>query len=338
MGWAWLSWLFSGKRRLVPAAGLRSAVTEDNSALAEDWGRGFAAPVRPTTQTTRTLPPAASSAQSRRPPGPRGKWYAKNGTTRTAGPFETETEGQGGDGQRRRRRCRAVGRAERRLERSAADRRCRAGGHARHRGLIDAAGSGRRHGARRSGELRQRRELRVLCRLTRFRVRHHRHGGDGSDVAPRHCLCGCLSGAAPRLSGQASRSGLGVAARRGIQRRAVGGRSPCAYCGGAFNPGYDHIPSDEVPAEIIRATCETAVRELAAPSSLMQDLERGGAISRSRSARYRSPKPAAHGLAPPTRSSKPSWLQYSLREARGSSERYRDVNRRRTSRRGRPLK
>lgn len=38
------------------------------------------------------------------------------------------------------------------------------------------------------------------------------------------------------------------------------------------------IRDDEVPIEIIQATCEAAVRELAAPNSMMPDLERGGKI------------------------------------------------------------
>lgn len=38
------------------------------------------------------------------------------------------------------------------------------------------------------------------------------------------------------------------------------------------------INGDEVPQEILDATCEAAVRELAEPGSMMPDLERGGAI------------------------------------------------------------
>ncbi len=40
------------------------------------------------------------------------------------------------------------------------------------------------------------------------------------------------------------------------------------------------IPATEVPVEIIHATCEAAVRELAEPGSLSPDMERGGAIKR----------------------------------------------------------
>lgn len=38
------------------------------------------------------------------------------------------------------------------------------------------------------------------------------------------------------------------------------------------------IDSDEVPFEIVEATCEAAVRELATPGGMMPDLERGGQI------------------------------------------------------------
>lgn len=49
---------------------------------------------------------------------------------------------------------------------------------------------------------------------------------------------------------------------------------------GYYNPAYDYIPSDSVPIEIVRATCEAAIRELAEPGSLNPDLERGGAVKR----------------------------------------------------------
>jgi hypothetical protein len=38
------------------------------------------------------------------------------------------------------------------------------------------------------------------------------------------------------------------------------------------------IDIDEVPFEIVEATCEAAVRELASPGAMMPDLERGGQI------------------------------------------------------------
>lgn len=38
------------------------------------------------------------------------------------------------------------------------------------------------------------------------------------------------------------------------------------------------IAEDEIPQEIINATCEAAVRELATPNSMLPDLERGGGI------------------------------------------------------------
>jgi hypothetical protein len=40
------------------------------------------------------------------------------------------------------------------------------------------------------------------------------------------------------------------------------------------------IEYDLVPAEVVSATCEAAVRELAEPGSMAPDLERGGAIKR----------------------------------------------------------
>jgi hypothetical protein len=50
---------------------------------------------------------------------------------------------------------------------------------------------------------------------------------------------------------------------------------PRKYAGDAEgNP----IGSDEIPQEVINATIEAAVREMASPNSMMPDLERGGAI------------------------------------------------------------
>lgn len=46
----------------------------------------------------------------------------------------------------------------------------------------------------------------------------------------------------------------------------------------AYDVGGWLIPDDEVPIEIVRATIEAAVRELAVPNSMMPDLERGGQI------------------------------------------------------------
>lgn len=48
----------------------------------------------------------------------------------------------------------------------------------------------------------------------------------------------------------------------------------------AWGQGYDYLPSDQVPREIIAATCEAALRELIEPGALAPDLERGGAIRR----------------------------------------------------------
>lgn len=40
----------------------------------------------------------------------------------------------------------------------------------------------------------------------------------------------------------------------------------------------EYLVSDEIPPELVAATCEAAVRELAEPGALAPDLERGGAI------------------------------------------------------------
>jgi hypothetical protein len=50
-----------------------------------------------------------------------------------------------------------------------------------------------------------------------------------------------------------------------------------AYAGG-YDPAYDYLDQDEIPVEIINATCEAAIRELASPGSLAPDLDRGGAV------------------------------------------------------------
>lgn len=47
---------------------------------------------------------------------------------------------------------------------------------------------------------------------------------------------------------------------------------------GAYDANGEEIASDEIPVEVIRATCEFAVRELAEPGATMPDLERGGAV------------------------------------------------------------
>lgn len=46
----------------------------------------------------------------------------------------------------------------------------------------------------------------------------------------------------------------------------------------AYDVGGWLIPADEIPIEVINATIEAAVRELAVPGSMMPDLKRGGAI------------------------------------------------------------
>jgi hypothetical protein len=40
------------------------------------------------------------------------------------------------------------------------------------------------------------------------------------------------------------------------------------------------VADNAIPIEIIRATCEAAIRELAAPGALAPDLERGGSVKR----------------------------------------------------------
>lgn len=53
--------------------------------------------------------------------------------------------------------------------------------------------------------------------------------------------------------------------------------SDMAYAGG-YDPAYDYLATNEIPVEIINATCEAAVRELATPGALTPDLDRGGAV------------------------------------------------------------
>ena len=49
---------------------------------------------------------------------------------------------------------------------------------------------------------------------------------------------------------------------------------------GAYDVEGNIIGSDEVPVEIINATIEAALRELATPGSMLPDLERGGQLKR----------------------------------------------------------
>lgn len=48
----------------------------------------------------------------------------------------------------------------------------------------------------------------------------------------------------------------------------------------AYDAEGNAIAGDEIPVEIINATCEFAIRELIEAGSTMPDLERGGAIKR----------------------------------------------------------
>ncbi len=50
----------------------------------------------------------------------------------------------------------------------------------------------------------------------------------------------------------------------------------------AYDNQYWLIVGDEVPKEIVQATCEATIRELASPGSMMPDLVRGGNIKRKR--------------------------------------------------------
>jgi hypothetical protein len=48
----------------------------------------------------------------------------------------------------------------------------------------------------------------------------------------------------------------------------------------ATDAAGNDIASDEIPVEIVNATCEAAIREFAAPGTLTPDLERGGGVKR----------------------------------------------------------
>jgi hypothetical protein len=56
------------------------------------------------------------------------------------------------------------------------------------------------------------------------------------------------------------------------------GRSEGFYNGGYYRAGYYYIAPNVVPREILTATFEGAVRELAKPGVLAPDLKRGGQI------------------------------------------------------------
>ena len=49
---------------------------------------------------------------------------------------------------------------------------------------------------------------------------------------------------------------------------------------GVLDSQYFPIANNEIPQELIDANCEAAIRELAAPFSMLPDLERGGQIRR----------------------------------------------------------
>lgn len=62
------------------------------------------------------------------------------------------------------------------------------------------------------------------------------------------------------------------------------GRSDAFFYGRNYGytylDGVYYVPSNQVPREVIAATCEGALRELTQPTALAPDLERGGAITR----------------------------------------------------------
>lgn len=49
---------------------------------------------------------------------------------------------------------------------------------------------------------------------------------------------------------------------------------------GGYDANGDAIAEDAVPAEVVKATLEAAIRELVEPGSMMPDQERGGALKR----------------------------------------------------------
>lgn len=55
-------------------------------------------------------------------------------------------------------------------------------------------------------------------------------------------------------------------------------RTPFVSTQGFFDFGFDYLPHNTIPREIIFATCEAALREIVEPGSLEPDLERGGGI------------------------------------------------------------
>lgn len=48
----------------------------------------------------------------------------------------------------------------------------------------------------------------------------------------------------------------------------------------AYDNTDELIAADEIPVEIVQASCEAAIRELTEPGSMMPDLDRGGGVRR----------------------------------------------------------
>ncbi len=55
-------------------------------------------------------------------------------------------------------------------------------------------------------------------------------------------------------------------------------RDALVYEPGSTGWGYSALPDNEVPREIVEATCEAAIRELAAPGTLSPDIDEGTSI------------------------------------------------------------
>lgn len=60
----------------------------------------------------------------------------------------------------------------------------------------------------------------------------------------------------------------------------INGYQPNTYSPYPYFPDWDYIAPNQIPVEIVAATCEAAIRELADPGTMLPDLERGGALKR----------------------------------------------------------
>lgn len=104
---------------------------------------------------------------------------------------------------------------------------------------------------------------------------------DASDYASDHGLTFPASPAGPAEAALIrATAAIDATYRARFPGQRTNGRSqslewPRKYAGDAAG---EPIADDEIPQEIINATIEAAVRELALPNSMMPDLERGGQI------------------------------------------------------------